>query len=307
MHLLRIILAASLSLAIVSARAEQDAELSAHLRACNAAIGDGDASKALAYAERALQKEADNREALLCKGRAHGGIGQNKQALAALQAAEKASATPLEHMVARTLIGNVQNSDGQSGEAIASYRQSLAVAEQSQNKAFQRINRNLIADIQLQNNEALPALENYLTASDFAANDNERADSYARIAAAHSKLGQHDLAIEYQLKAALAEERSGDFNHYAHANLELGLIYSGAGEFANAEKVINKIIDDSQQQGTTYWQARGYYAMARVKLASGLPLEGRRLLLDAQKIADDIGAEALSEEVGQHLLGLTKK
>ena len=274
-----------------------DAETASKIKSCNQAIAEGDAPKALAYAEQLLKQDKANRDALLCKGRAHGGTGQFKEALAALQTAEKMSATPLEHMVALTLIGNVQKSAQQFTEALATYRQSLAIAQAEKDNGMQRIDLNLIGATLETTNQVQVALESYLAASPLAANDNERADSFARIASAYSSLGKHDQAIEFQIKAELLEERGGDLDHYANANLELGRIYMLAKDYANAEKAINTVIKLSKEQGGSFWEAKSYYYLAQVKAANNDPKAAKNLLADALRISDEVGAQPLSDQI----------
>lgn len=285
----------------------EESDIAAKLKSCNQAIMEGDASKALAYAEQVLKQDKNNRDALLCEGRAYGGTARYKEALEALQAAEKASATPLEHIVALTLIGNVQKSAGQFPEALTTYRQSLTIAQAEKEQRFERINLNQIGETQAANHQPEGALESYLAGSKLAANDNERADSFARIAATYSDLGKHDQAIEYQIKALLMEERGGDLDHYANAGLEMGRIYTAAKDYPNAEKAINKIIKLSKDQGGAYWEAKSYYYLAMNKVASGESAAAKPLLTDAKQICEEIGAQSLDDEISQALSKLPQK
>lgn len=281
-----------------------DDDIQSSIDSCNKAIAAGDDSQALAYAERVLKQDKSNRSALLCKGRAHGGAGQYKEALAALEAAEKLSSTPLEHMVALTLTGSVYRSAKQFPEALDSYRKSLALARAEKDKRFERINLNQIGDTLIDKNESDPALESYLAGGKLANNDNERGDSYARIASTYNRLAQHDKAIEFQIKAVLAEESAGDFDHYANASLELGRIYTAAKEYPNAEKTLDKIIAASKKEGSAYWEAKGDYYLALAKAANGQPQPARALLNDAQHICEEIGAQELGDQIAQALQNL---
>lgn len=287
---------------IFSGLAQADASnVADQIKSCNQAIVEGDASKALAYAEQVLKQDKSNHDAQLCKGRAYGGTGRLNEALAALQAAEKVSTTPLEHIVALTLIGNVQKDAGRPTEALASYRQSLAISQTEKEERFVRINLNQIGATQAASNQLDAALESYMAGSKLSANDNERADSFARIASTYSSLGKHDQAIEYQIKALLMEERGGDLSHYANAGLEMGRIYTAANEYANAEKAINKIVKLSKDQGGAYWEAKSYYYLALNKVASGDPQAAKPLLIDAKQISEEIGAQLLADEVSQEI------
>lgn len=298
---LRIISIVTASLIFSGFAQAEDDEIASKLKSCNQAIMEGDASKALAYAEQVFKLDKNNRDALLCEGRAYGGTGRFKEALETLQAAEKSSASPLEHIVALTLIGNVQKSAGQLPEALATYRQSLAITRAEKVQRYERINLNQIGETLAASNQLDAALESYLAGSKLSANDNERADSYARIASTYSDLGKHDQAIEYQIKAVLMEQQGGDLDHYANAGLEMGRIYTAAKEYANAEKAINKIVKLSKDQGGAYWEARSYYYLALNKVASGEPQAAKPLLTDAKQICEEIGAQSLGDEISQAL------
>lgn len=292
---LRLVIALLCAVAPLSAYAAED--IAGKIADCNRAISEGDASKALALAGQVLSQHKDHRDALMCQGRAYGGTGKPQQALQALQAAEKLSEKPLDRIIALTLIGNVQKGAGQLDAAMQSYQQSLALSRAEKNVRFERINLNLIGETQVAAKQLDGALENFQAGSKLAANDNERADNYARIADVYNKQGKHDQAIEYQVKSVLMQERSGDADSFAGATLELGRMYSEAKDYPNAEKYINKIIKLGKEQGGPYWEATGYLYLAKSKSAHGQAAEARTLLGEAQKISDEIGAQALSEEI----------
>lgn len=287
----------ALLLAISTMQVSAAEDIAGKLAECNQAISAGDASKALALAGQVLSKQANNRDALMCKGRAYGGTGKTNEALEALQAAEKLSQQPLDRIIALSLIGNVQKAAGQHDAAIQSYQRSLALSRSEKNVRFERINLNLIGETQVATKQLDSALENFQQGSKLAANDNERADNYARIADVYNKQARHDQAIEYQVKSVLMQERSGDPDSFAGATLELGRMYSDARDYANAEKYINKIIKLGKEQGGPYWEAMGYYYLARSKSSHGQQVEAKTLLAEAQKIGEEIGAQSLNEEI----------
>ncbi len=284
----------------------QNTDIESKIKYCNQSIVDGNASKALAYAEQVLKQDKNNHGALLCKGQAYGGTGQINEALAALQAAEKNTATVVDHIVTLILIGNVQKSAKQYPEALNTYRQSLAMSQAEKDKHFERISLNLIGETLVDTNQLEAGLESYLQGGKLAANDNERADNYARIADTFSALGKYDQAIEYQIKAVLMEQQGGDLNHFANASLELGRFYTAAKDYLNAEKHINRIIKLSKDQGEAFWEAKSYYYLALAKAANNQPEAAKKLLTDAQHICEDIDAVSLNNEISHALNKLPK-
>ncbi|OAM53031.1 hypothetical protein A7981_06285 [Methylovorus sp. MM2] len=275
------------------------ADLAGDIAACNQAINQGDADKAMSLSEKILKQNKSNRDGLICKGRAYSLMNQVPESLASLEKAKEVSQTPIDQMVALVLIGNVKKNAQQYVEAIESYEQGLTLARAENNKRFERINLNLIGETLVDSGQLTSGLESYLAGSKLAANDNERGDNYARIADTYSRLGKHELAIEFQVKAMLMQAHAGDTSDYANAMLELGRIYTAANDYPNAEKYIQKVIKLSKEQGGAYWEARSYYYLALAKIANKQTADVQPLLADAQKICDQIGAKELNDQVSK--------
>ncbi len=264
---------------------------------CNQSVRNGDPAKALDAAKSALKLDAGNLPATLCKARAESSLAEYASALDTLKLSQKLAKTPFDQMTVLSMTGNIQKNANQLEAAMESYRLSLAIARTDKNKRFERINLNQIGDLLILLNQPQTALENYRAGSQLAANDNERADNYERLAATYSKLGQHDLAIEHQLKAIVMEERSGDLDHYVNAELELGRIYTQASLFEKAEKSIGKVIKLSREQGGAYWEAKSYFYLAKARLANQQKNDAKKLLDDARGICQNIGEDELNAEV----------
>lgn len=288
--------------AIFPAWAEADGtSLQRKLLSCNQSLDTGDYGKAAEFAQQALSEDMSNQEAWLCKGRAHMRAGQIQQAIESIQSAEQKAQTPYEHMMALTLLGNAQKNARQYQEALHSYRQSLVFSKQEKSKRFEHINLNLIGDALLDSGDAQAALGSYQAASLKAANDNERADSFERIAAGYLALKQYDPAIEYQIKAQMMQEKSGTLDQYASASLELGRMLTEAKDYKRAESTLNKIIQFSKDNGGAYYEAKGYCYLAKVKAATGDATKARSLLTNASSIAGQINDPDLIQEVGNTL------
>lgn len=264
---------------------------------CNKASNKGDFNQALSLSDKMLKQDSHYREALLCKGRAQGGLGQIDAGITTMQAADKLSASPFEHVVALTLIGNLQKKSNKTAEAMASYKQSLAIAEASDNAQFQRIDNNLLGELSMESNQLQAGLDYYLAGKKFVANDNERADNYQRIASTYSLLKQHDLAIENQVRALLMQKQSGTLDDYANTSLELGRIYTVAGEYVNADRTYAKLIQFAQENGGAYYEAKALLYAGLAKNASGDKEGAKKYYADADKVAKKVGDSELSEAI----------
>lgn len=267
------------------------------VQACQKAFNAGENMQAIAYANQTLKALPDDREAYLCLGRAQGGAGNHAAAVLALQAADKLSKKPFEHVIALTQLGNQYKSAKAYPDAIAAYRQSLAIAHADKNKRYEMIALNLIGESLQDSGDFVGAIDAYQQGYKLSANDNERADSHAHLAAAHNAMGQYDQAIGHQIKAVVLEERSGDLDHFAHANLELGRIYLEAKQYGEAEKVMNNTLPVVSQAGDGYWEASIYQMQGMVKYAQGKAEEGNDLLKRGVDLARKIGADELAKDI----------
>lgn len=277
-------------------------DLSEKAFACNAALDKGNISNAMSVSDEILKLEPNNRDGLLCKGRALGAQspaaqGKYEAALSALEMAAKQSKPGFEEIITYLLIGNLHKQNNKNAEAIASYDKSLKVSEAEKNDKFKLINHNLIGEAHTQNNDLNAALASYLVGYKLTKNDNERADSFERLGITYSTLGQHDLAIEYQLKGMLMQQRSGTLDQYAEASLALGKVYANAKEYPQAEKTYNKLIQFAKDNGGAYYEAKASYGLAQVAAAKGDTSNAKAMMGDALKIAKNIGDAGLATEI----------
>lgn len=272
-------------------------DLSEKAFACNAALDKGNISNAISVSDEILQLEPNNRDGLLCKGRALGAQGKYDAALSALEMAAKQTKSSFDEIITYLLIGNLHKQNNKNAEAIASYEKSLKVSEAEKNDKFKLINHNLMGEAYAQNNDLNAALASYLVGYKLTKNDNERADSFERLGITYSTLGQHDLAIEYQLKGMLMQQKAGTLDQYADASLALGKVYANAKEYPQAEKTYNKLIQFAKENGGAYYEAKASYGLAQVAAAKGDTSNAKAMMGDALKIAKNIGDAGLATAI----------
>jgi tetratricopeptide (TPR) repeat protein len=290
----------------VQAAALSETVLAGKVEACNTALNNGDmvaANKAVAVV---LLQNANHHEALLCKGRVLGAQGNYKDALTTLEQAAKGAQPGFEEIINHLLIGNLHKNNQQYAQAIASYEKSIKVCDTEKNDKFKHINLNLMGESQALNGDQNAALASYLAGSKLANNDNERADSFERLGASYSALGQHDKAIEYQLKGVIMQKKAGTLDQFANASLEMGRIYTAAKDYANAEKTLTKLAQFSKDNGGAYYEAKSNYLLAQAKLQNGDATSAKTLLTGAYSQANSIGEGALAAEIEASLKQLNK-
>ena len=284
------------SLFIMSINVSAD-EAADKVSACNAALNKGELSSAITISEAILKQVPNHREGLLCKGRALGAQNNYDAALTTLEMAAKQSKSGFDEILSHIFIGNLHKNNNRNMEAIASYEKSIKICEAERNDKFKRINLNLIGETQIKNNNLNAALASYLAGSKLALNDNERADSFERLASTYSALGQHDAAIEYQLKAVLMQQKAGTLDDYANASYTLAQIYEKAKEYGNAEKSFSKLLQFSKDNGGAYYEAKASYALGKIKAITGDTERAKTAMAEALVIARNIGEAKLASEI----------
>lgn len=273
------------------------AEVPKEVAACNDAVNKGDAKTALMQSEVILKKNSTDYEGLLCKGRALSLQGKYQDALAAMELAVNSTEDVFAKTVSYILIGNLHKKNNKTEEAVASYTKSIEMCQKNDNKTYTRMNYNFIGDTFFQAKDLNAALDNYLTSVRLSHNDNERAESFERLAKTYNALGNHDKAIEFQLKATVMQKQAGSLTAYADSTLLLGQYFFDAKEYAHAERNYKKLAKFANDKGGAYYEAKANYRLAEVMFANGDKEGAKALFIDARNLAKKVGAKQLALEI----------
>lgn len=265
--------------------------------ACNKAYEVKDFNGALKWAAKASSMSKTDRDAIICQGRTLSAQGNLDAALVAFKSADQLSVALIDKTIIALITGHAYKAAHQFDQAILSYQQTSQLAQLANNKSFDRAANIGIADIHFKNKQYTMALESYLAAGKLDANDNERAESFENTALTYHLLNQPDLAVEYQVKAFVMNQKSGTLDQYAHSSIELGRYYALSKNYVSAENTLNKIIKLAKEQGGAFYEAQGSYVLAQVKAATGNILAAKALIEQAQLIAKNTNDTALAEEI----------
>ncbi len=265
--------------------------------ACNNAIDQAAASKAILLANDILKTGQANYNGLLCKGRALGLQGKYSEALSMHEGATKQANNNFEKIIAYMLTGNLHKRNHKMVAAIASYERALAVCQLDNNEQYSRISHNLIADAHIEQQHLNDAVDSYIAGAALANNDNERAYSYERVADTYQKLAQYDAAIEYQVKAVVMQQKAGSLDAYANANLALGQMFFNAKEYNSAEKTFKKLEKFSIDNGGAYYEAQANLYLAKTKSATNDHLAAKKHIAHARGLSTKLGAANLISEI----------
>jgi len=265
--------------------------------ACNKAYEQGDLAAASKLAIKALNINKNDRDALMCQGRIYSAQDDLTSALTAFKSADKLSNDAFDKTIVALVTGHAYKNANQYEQALSSYQLSLKQASLAKSKAFERVSHIGIGNVHSETKQYPSALESYLTASKLDANDNERGESFEKIALTYHLMDQHEKAVEYQLKAYFMHQKSGTPDQFANASITLGRYYLAAKNYNSAENTLNKIIKFANEQGGPYYEAQGYYVLAQIKAATGDTLSAKTFIEKAMAIAKSTNDQALDDEI----------
>ena len=117
-------------------------------------------------------------------------------------------------------------------------------------------------------------------------------------------MNQHDLALEYQIKAYVMHAAVGTLDQFAHTSVELGRYYLLVKNYVSAENTLNKILKFAQEQGGAYYEAQASCVLAKVKVATGDIPAAKTLIENAKAIARNTNDTVLAEEISKETQGL---
>lgn len=274
------------------------------VNSCKLALEKGDIATALVQADIALNINKDDKDALICQGRALGAKGDFNGALTAFKLAEVQSSDAFDKTISTLLIGNTYRSLKQYEMSLNSYQQTILNAKAAKSQAFERIGHNATGNVYFEENQLAQALDSFMASSKLSANDNERGESYEAIALTYHNMNQHDLALEYQIKAYMMHAAVGTLDQFAHTSIELGRYHLLTKHYISAENTLNKIIKIAKEQGGAYYEAKASYILAKVRVATGDIPAANALIEHAKSIAKNIHDKSLDAEIDQETKNL---
>ena len=278
------------------------AEVDPQIIACNAALNKQQYDAAISKANTAIKQKELAAQGMMCKGRALLAMGKKEEAKAEFVTAEKKASNDFDKTVANLLLGNLEKEQQHYQEAIKLYETALSSAKKDDNRNYARVSYNLLGETYGLLADHTTSLKYLEEGEKLTMNDNERADSYERIAANYQAQQQFENAVQYQIKGVAMQKKAGTLDQYAEANLTLGQLYTQGKDYAHAEQTYTKLIKFSQDNGGAYYEAKTNIYLAQAKLAQGDTATANELLAQAKAIAEKIQATDLTA-----LIDTTKK
>lgn len=241
--------------------------------------------------EEALKTKKGEFKSTFCHGRVNLRLKNFDEAIKHFKLAGKLSKSDTDHYMADLLVGMALKEAERLDDALLHFNHSYSFIKA--NKPFKRLYLVEIAETLLLLSRYDEAANTFLEAYSSAANDEERASNLDRAAFSYALLKNYTKAIEYELKANMAFDRTGLLGEYVESGINLALYYLEANDLASAERTLLKFEKFSRENGGMYYLAKVLFAQSKYyKKKSNIDLSKSKLD-EANKIANDIGAEDL--------------
>lgn len=241
--------------------------------------------------EEALKTKKGEYKSAFCHGQTNLRLNHFDEALNDFKLAGKLSKSDTDRFMSDLLVGITLKEAKRLDDALLHLNNSFSNIKA--NRPFKRLYLVEIGETLLLLSRYDEAANAFLEAYSLAANDDERAANLDRVAFAYATLKNFTKAIEYELKANLAFERTGLLGEYAESGINLALYYLEANDLDSTERTLLKFERLARENGGMYYLAKVLYAESKYyKKKSNIGLSQSKLD-EANKIANDIGAEDL--------------
>jgi len=260
-------------------------------KSCDDLLSDGQYQEAINQANNVLKTKKNDYKAAFCLGQANLRLNHYDEAFTDFKLADQLAKNEVDHAMANLLEAITLREAKRPDDALQIIKSKLPGIEA--NKTFKRLFLIEIGEAYLLTNKSDDAAAAFLEAYSLAANDDERANNLNRAAYAYSLSKNYTKAIEFELKANLAFERTGLLGEYADSGINLALYYLEVNDLTSAERTLLKFERLARENGGMYYLAKALYAESKYYKKKSNNELSKSKLDEANKIANDIGAEDL--------------
>lgn len=213
-----------------------------------------------------------------------------KEAIAGFSEAEKKATHPSEQMLAIMFKGLAHKENGQLDESLNIFTNGYETAKLGNSKfvQFERRFLHQMGDVQEQQKKYDDAYESFAKALKLASNDEERGQSYDRLARGAANLKHYDRAREYSLKGAVMYQKSGYLGEFAELTLLKAEYEVMDDDYDAGIQTLNDLEQLCIDAGGDYYLAKTYLQLSKLSKENK---EG--YLAKAKTIAKKIGADDL--------------
>lgn len=228
---------------------------------CEKFLNNADFNKAIEAADSL--KKNDEFGGSFCLGKVLFNSNQSSKAISAFIEAESKAKHPSDQMLAMIFQGLVHKEAKEYDKAYMIFNKGLETAKLGNSKfiQFERRFLNQIGDINGLRGKHDLALENYTEGLKKSANDDERAESFAKLAVNAADRKDYSQAVEFSLKSILAYKKTGDLGQFAELSLLNAQYHKLDNNYEKAKESIFNLEKFCIDNGGDYYLAKVYLLM----------------------------------------------
>ena len=255
---------------------------------CEVSLAKGDLKEAIKEAKNILKDDpfASN----FCSAKVFFKQGQTDAAVNSFEEAEKSANHPADQMLSIIFKGLVYKENNELDQALSIFNTGYETAKLGNTK-FVQFERRFLIQMgyvqELQNKHEL-AYESFAKSLKASSNDDERAESYDRLARSAANQEFFDRAREYSLKGSIMYKKAGYLGEFAELTLLKGQYEILDDDYDMGIKTLKDLAQLCIDAGGDYYLAKTYVELYK------LSKEGNKEYLKlAKDVANRIGANDL--------------
>ena len=259
---------------------------------CEKELSKNDYKKAKQEAEKLINN--DPYSGNFCMAKVLFSENKAQESIALFEKTEKLAQHPADQMLSIMFKGLAYKENNDLKQALSIFTTGYETAKLGNSKFVQFERRFLIqmGDVKEKEKDNEKAYEYFAMALKSSSNDDERAESYDRLAKSAASQGFYDRAREYSLKGSIMYQKSGYLGEFAELTILKGEYEVLDNDYEKGIRTLKDLEELCIEAGGDYYLAKTYLKLYK------LSKEDKDVYLaKAKEVATRIGADDLIKDI----------
>ncbi len=259
---------------------------------CEKELSNNDYAKAKQEAEKLINN--DPYSGNFCMAKVLFSENKAQESIALFEKTEKLAQHPADQMLSIMFKGLAYKENNDLKQALSIFTTGYETAKLGNSKFVQFERRFLIqmGDVKEKEKDNEKAYEYFAMALKSSSNDDERAESYDRLAKSAASQGFYDRAREYSLKGSIMYQKSGYLGEFAELTILKGEYEVLDNDYEKGIRTLKDLEELCIEAGGDYYLAKTYLKLYK------LSKEDKDFYLaKAKEVATRIGANDLIKDI----------
>jgi tetratricopeptide (TPR) repeat protein len=259
---------------------------------CEKELSNNDYAKARQEAEKLINNDPFSGN--FCMAKVLFSENKAQESIALFEKSEKLAQHPADQMLSIMFKGLAYKENNDLKQALSIFTTGYETAKLGNSKFVQFERRFLIqmGDVKEREKDNEKAYEYFAMALKSSSNDDERAESYDRLAKCAANQGFYDRAREYSLKGSMMYKKSGYLGEFAELTILKGEYEVLDNDYEKGIRTLKELEELCIEAGGDYYLAKTYLKLYK------LSKEDKDLYLaKAKEVATRIGANDIIKDI----------